>query len=1511
MHYSYKSGDLYRISYQNFYLEFSKEDSKLIVHSSDGRKILYQYENENLISVESPTKYDQSYTYDLEGNLINPKWNQKYSYNESGQVVAFSQIDGETIIFSYNANQTDVITETHKTSYQFDNFNRVQSIDIHAPDESIYLSYLISWTDEGKLLSKSIFDPIFGIRTHKAITYDINGNISTETTYGNLTGESEKPIDLNSLSETESYKKTFHYAKNGLLLHQDDGKEGGTFYQYLLGTNLISSKIVKTGSKIHERFFFTYNELGICIESSNDDSRDKIRGEVNNINTRMSTRTYPNEKGLSERVERFGWDNESKQKTLLQIQINEYDAFGRVIKQEVYNGNSNLLHETKLSYDHKSRLSALDDSVHGITLQEFDQWGHISKKEHLSQSRVIEYKYSATNQITSQKEIRGGEAKTLYFKYNKKGNLVQKTDEHLNATTYTYDFLGRCLSVQEPEIKFEDGSAQRPTYEYEYNVLGKLIRATDPLGYETTRDYNLYGSPSRVEYPDGSFELFKYDLEGSLHRKFSRDERISVYEYDAFGRMWHEEESTKGRTSTGQWIQSKRYKYDSFHMTKYKSGHETFFTYDGSGNTTSEYDENAKKEFAHDPKGRVTEQKIWYGDHEDEYALHQFSYDKKGQVVEKCILSSDGSLLHKRSYTYNPYGKLLKEKAGNNTIYQCKYDFWNRPLEITDAEGIVTTFVYEEVVNDLGQMVQQIIKIDTLGNQAFSQFDAHEHISSITQKSPFEETLLEEKRFYDLADHLIAKIYTFQDISHSYRWEYGPLDQLRKSVEVGTDGQERITQFTYNKKGQLLEKFLPGKSSPVTYQYNKEGRLYKVFYDSRDSLRFSYSDQGKITSAYAPQTGASKVYDKTGRIKKEVFKEGGGTYSILYERDRMGRITSITLPDRSQIRYEYDALFGRKIQRISPEKTLLYEHLYLEYDYLGRCIKEKTICGVQYNEYSGNGKLKSIQTNFSTETSKRNALSQITDTNQRQFLYNAQNQLVSDGNDYSYSFLDRRLSKNKNNYTYGPFGNVLHAEGRKYSYNSQGLISSIDDLKITTNSLGQITNKKQGRNRCSTKYGPFGRLLSESGYVKKPINRRYLWVGNIEIGSLDRNDKVLDLRIPGISGGKLSNKAAFFEIEGKAYLPLRDIIGNITALVDPSQKQIIESYTYDAFAETNPKNTPISPWRYQEKRTGPFGFVHYFARHYDPKIGRWLTPDPKAPIDGPDPYAFVRNDPINNCDPLGYTTQERTEIHDYFYGEVEPHCYCEKHRTCKTAGYHPSGNGEVTFCDYFEDLYTKYNNYYSHTVEDEDSYSSFELIPGKSGYGAIGYMNGIQNKYLEAKESAIYISKLAGGAEIHFIYNATHGFIEDLGECIMGLFGYATPPIRELHKAWSAFFAAHPPPEKFLQICHSQGAIHVRNALLSYDPDLRKRIDVLAIAPGAYIQDTLCNNVEHYCSTWDFIPWLDRKGRQMCKNSIHELKPHPSASLFDHSFHSLTYRDTLKMEIDKHLRPSPEFLQCY
>src|SRR5690606_7981237 len=135
-----------------------------------------------------------------------------------------------------------------------------------------------------------------------------------------------------------------------------------------------------------------------------------------------------------------------------------------------------------------------------------------------------------------------------------------------------------------------------------------------------------------------------------------------------------------------------------------------------------------------------------------------------------------------------------------------------------------------------------------------------------------------------------------------------------------------------------------------------------------------------------------------------------------------------------------------------------------------------------------------------------------------------------------------------------------------------------------------------------------------------------------------------------------------------------------------------------------------------------------------------------------------------------------------------------------------------------------------------------------------------------------------------------------------------------LQSEWEAFHEAntHLPDAKLLQFCHSQGAIDVRNALENSPQEIRDRIIVVAIAPGAIVPDALCFRSYNYASEKDIVYKLEPRGIDIQSVTIDDvitatlgepmdyreeliiLKPHAGAKGIDHEFQSPTYESVLK-----------------
>jgi len=181
------------------------------------------------------------------------------------------------------------------------------------------------------------------------------------------------------------------------------------------------------------------------------------------------------------------------------------------------------------------------------------------------------------------------------------------------------------------------------------------------------------------------------------------------------------------------------------------------------------------------------------------------------------------------------------------------------------------------------------------------------------------------------------------------------------------------------------------------------------------------------------------------------------------------------------------------------------------------------------------------------------------------------------------------------------------------------------------------------------------------------------------LGCLDKDGNIIELKIPLDPNHPHASSIISMKLYEKTFAPIQDLQGNVICLVDPEGREIQESYSYSAFGEEeifDDEGAEIddsylgNSWRYQGKRTDKeTGLVYFGNRYYDPKIGRWISPDPLGEMDSPNLYQFCHNNPLLYIDHLGLNTDLRDkEFQSYFYGEYEPHCFCETHRDCKRGG---------------------------------------------------------------------------------------------------------------------------------------------------------------------------------------------------------------------------------------------------
>ncbi len=139
--------------------------------------------------------------------------------------------------------------------------------------------------------------------------------------------------------------------------------------------------------------------------------------------------------------------------------------------------------------------------------------------------------------------------------------------------------------------------------------------------------------------------------------------------------------------------------------------------------------------------------------------------------------------------------------------------------------------------------------------------------------------------------------------------------------EFGYDSLGRVTEVTET---------VFGEEQPRTYgyTYDERGRLTEVRTDGQLTHRYKYDDNGNRTLAEAGSTSASASYDEqdrllahgsyayahTARGTRETKRDTSTEETTRYVHDSLGNLTSVVLPDGTEIEYVYDG-FNRRVQK--------------------------------------------------------------------------------------------------------------------------------------------------------------------------------------------------------------------------------------------------------------------------------------------------------------------------------------------------------------------------------------------------------------------------------------------------------------------------------------------------------------------------------------------------------------------------------------------------------------------
>ena len=1334
---------------------------------------------------------------------------------ETGEFVGVAQ-------FHYFPEHTDVRDSDGLLTRYCHDGKKLQRVKYYDREQKLRSQTTLTWRND-KLARKRLQNSKGELLFSKTFSYDSEGNVIKEVWQG------EK--------DTPPICRKFSYSSKRLLLSEEEVGGLSHKYEYLRNTDLLTKKLTLHGSKILLREFFTYNEDNLLVCTTRDDGNHPSEENLTGITERkIQTFTLDPATGLTQSITASYLDLNTLDEEEICKTLYTYNE-KREVTSETLTTRSGSAATTRMEYDDSGRLIKRISPLGREETFSYDSLGNLLEaKEIGSPLKSFTYDFAQSKKSCTQLE------KTTENRYDIKGRLHEYTDALGNTISQDYDCFGRCTKRHLPEMRDSQGNPYTPVITSTYDIQGNILSTTNPRGETTSRKYNILRKPTLVEHADKSTIRYEYNRDGTVSKTIYPDREIH-YSYDPFQRM-----TTKIiRSLEGEILSEEIWNYNTLHLLSYTNplGLTIQYTYDALGRKICESAQERSITYAYDDLGFL--ERITQGG-----ASKTQKHNIEGEITEQWDEDSAGKIENHTYFFYDDEGR--KEKALRITSQQEAQDhfFYDEEGHLSahvDPLGKSTQFIYGQTTNSLGQNVKQTTIIDPLGNALVKTYDVGGHLVLLEKKDPQSQIVSKEHFFYDTAGNRAKRVVTIYEKNsplrtYTHDWEYNERGWLIKEIEEG----EKTTHFAYDTQGRLLEKTLPSKVT-ITQSYDALGRLLKL-----------KSSDGSVHNAYSYDKGSQPIfaedkiqgyrwersYNLFGELTLEKRPDGSTMY---WDYDNRGRCTKLTLPDNSSIQYQYGDLHLHSVTRYSSDGFAQYSHQYTQFDANGHVSQEELI----YDLGTINTAHDPLERVIAQKTPHHSASIEYGPSG---LVTKTENSLFTPKN-YTYDPLNQLLQEGDTKHNFDSLGNPLDAIVNQYNqliatalssatYNENGNPFFADaagkKIKYTYDALNRLTSIHYLQEKhIHYIYDPFFRLHSKETYLNQTSFFSYeqwsrevtyfLYDKEIEIGTLDEQNQIHQLKVQGLGILGDIGAAVAIELDSEVFAPLHDFQGNVIALID-TNGTLQDQCDIDAFGRVLLNSSSKNPWRFHSKRTEEH-LVFFGARFYDLSMGRWLTPDPAGSIESPNLYIYALNCPLNRLDLFGlYSETSNIKIHSSSVESTLPHM----HVSTFLDGVHTDLliiSNKFQELEYAPEKYKAQNIGLSRLLQD--------LTPtGGQGIGFGAYLNGICCSFEEFKQRSFFIAgQLPPEVPFVGIYTQTHGLVKDLGSTFLDIARCETPEAiatrQFLHVLGDSVLKVNENLSALL-IPHSRGAAILNAALEGMDSGkreaFRENLLIIGIAPA-------------------------------------------------------------------------------
>lgn len=528
-----------------------------------------------------------------------------------------------------------------------------------------------------------------------------------------------------------------------------------------------------------------------------------------------------------------------------------YDEWGNVTTSTDPCGGFNQAKYTNKDYPYLATF--VTDRAGGKWTWVYDDHGNLLKKIN-PLGNIIQCYY--TDGMLS-KSTNAVFANTI-IEYDHHQNVIKIETENHTSVKYTYDLLGNCVSVVNP-----NGILQKR----EFNKNNKLVMIRDFDGniINIERDgmdnvilyqdkhainkfsYNKLGSLTLVSSGDTSVS-FKYNTEGNLLKITNENHAVFNFELDAVGKVVKqldfENNTRKYNRNHAGWITE----------TLHPSGKTSKYEYDCCGRVIQiEHDNSEKQIFGYRLDGELMQAS-------NSFANIEFCKDEMGNILKETV---------------------------NNDWVAYEYDIMGNKIATRSSLG---ANILQEI-NKMGD----VVRIEGNGWSAKSQFDKLgmevERLLPGGLELNWQRDGIGRPTFQTLKNSLSSIAYSPRNTRYSW-------DTNNRLLQI--KDEKGVTSFEYD-AWQNLSKTIFDNGEEQVRSSDAVGNIFATF--NRQDREYGKNGQLKIKDNWKYQ------YDKDGNL---IEKKNRNEDCWKYEWNNSGMLSKVVRPDGMEVSFGYDAL-GRRL----------------------------------------------------------------------------------------------------------------------------------------------------------------------------------------------------------------------------------------------------------------------------------------------------------------------------------------------------------------------------------------------------------------------------------------------------------------------------------------------------------------------------------------------------------------------------------------------------------------------